>query len=286
MLSSIKKLVEQAEQNAGSGDLDAAIGRLRALCLADYGAVLFAMPLAEYPRLSALLPRMASVEMQQHWTGSSGKPLLQDSITMARLIAFTFESLAHRGLRAATVLDYGCGYGRLMRMMSYHVDPARLWGVDPSDTAVAACAADKMFGSIRQSDYLPVRLPVDGTRFDLSYAYSVFTHTSRRATFAALKVLRDTIRADGVLAITVRPIEFWDVQGGLDDADRARLKEAHQRDGFAFFPHGGAPVDGDITYGDTSMDPDWLAGQCPEWELRRHDRGVDDLQTVLFFTPR
>ena len=286
MFESIRTVVSRAEEAAKIGESELALQRMRALCLSDYGDVLLSMPNEAFPALSTILPQMASVETQTNWTGGSGKVLLRNSVLFTRIVEFQFRHLGRRALRDATVLDYGCGYGRLLRTMSYYVNPERLYGVDPWSRSIELCVADRVFGHITKSEYFPTELDVGEARFDLMYSYSVFTHTSLRATIAALKVLRRYIRDDGMLAITIRPIEYWDRIDELSADQRTEMKRLHRTKGFAFLPHGTNPVDGDIPYGDTSIDPAWLSETFPEWELRAYDRDLDDLQTILFFTPR
>jgi hypothetical protein len=62
---------------------------------------------------------MASDEVQQHWTGGSGLSLLRQTYNFVRSTAYNFARLTRRDLTNAMILDYGCGYGRILRMMSY-----------------------------------------------------------------------------------------------------------------------------------------------------------------------
>jgi SAM-dependent methyltransferase len=243
--------------------------------------VLWEMPNADFPRLSGLLPRMASEEVQRNWTGSSGRQLLMQTAQFVRSMVFNYTQISGRPLRDARVLDFGCGYGRIMRLLYRYLDEHQLVGVDPWDTSVRICREDGL-NNVELSEYLPEHLPVSG-KFDLIFAFSVFTHTSKRATIQALRTLRNYVADDGVLAITVRPVEYW----AFNHADIAAEKRAdHARDGFAFCPHNRAAVDGDVTYGDTSLTADWLAEHCPQWSLAAEDRTMHDpYQQYLFLVP-
>ena len=60
----------------------------------------------------------------------------------------------------------------------------------------------------------------------------------------------------------------------------------HDRRGFAFVPHQRAPIDGDITYGDTSMTVDYLAREFPFWRIVRTRTSAEDpFQTFLLLLP-
>jgi SAM-dependent methyltransferase len=168
--------------------------------------------------------------------------------------------------------------------MYYVAEPARIFGVDPMRRSIEVCREDGVLGNLAQSDYLPSTLPVGDMRFDLIYSYSAFTHLSLRAACAALAVLRRSIKPDGLLVLTIRPVEFWS-RYGLEPEVASRLQHDHAARGFAFRPHEMAPIDGDIPYGDTSMSIDWLIHQCPGWSYRGYDQGLDRLQTMILLSP-
>lgn len=288
MFAHMKEIVAQAEQAASDGGLDAALTVLRRLSLDDFGIVLLQMPHADFPVLSGVLPKMADTQVQQHWTGNSGQTLLTQSLTFVRSVAVRYQQLTHSVLQDVSILDFGCGYGRILRLMAYYAAPARIWGVDPFDQSIAICRKDRMFGNLAMSDYLPRSLPVDGARFNLIYAFSVFTHLSERTTRLALATLRDHLAADGVLVVTIRPREYWqhvaEAQTSGPDKESLLAQLAHHdREGFAFIPHDLAPIEGDITYGDTSMTLDWLAAAAPGLRIEGYDHSLDDpLQIIVY----
>src|SRR5207302_6424763 len=142
---------------------------------------------------------------------------------------------------------------RIARLMYRFTRENRVFGVDPWDKAIAICNETGLRMNYFVSDYLPQSLPVGPVKFDLIYAFSVFTHLSERATVCSMKTLRDYISDGGVLVITIRPVEYWQHDPHTSVAQKADLRKRHASTGFAFQPHMREPVDGDITYGDTSM---------------------------------
>lgn len=220
---------------------------------------------------------MASLEVQRNWTGNTGHPLLVQTAEFVRSMLFNHAYIT--GKRVGRVLDYGCGYGRVMRLLYRYLDEDRVVGVDPWDVSVKICR-DAGIHNVQQSEYLPVSLPVAG-KFSLIYAFSVFTHTSKRATIQAMKALREYIAEDGMLAITIRPVEYW-----VGSKPEPAMVEEHKRSGFAFIPHDREPVDGDVTYGFTSMTTEWLAQNCPGWKLAAEDwTSRNPFQRYLYLTP-
>ncbi len=57
------------------------------------------------------------------------------------------------------------------------------------------------------------------------------------------------------------------------------------RNGFAYIPHFREPIDGDITYGDTSMSIDWLSREFPEWKIEATDCSPEDPYQLRVFLP-
>lgn len=286
MFSAEESVLQSIEGDASIASREAVLRALRQLCIDDFGQLLLSMPDARYPKLSAMLPRMAPEEVQMGWTGASGYTLLRQTLTFVRAIWHSYERICGRQLGEARILDYGCGYGRHLRLMMYFADCSRLFGCDPWDQSIEHCRQSGIACDLRVTDYLPKRLPYETASFDLVYAFSVFTHTSDRATRAALRALRDVIADDGLLAITLRPLEYWDVPKGLSDDERQSLKSCHLSNGFAFLPHGFKPVDGDVTYGDTSMSIDYVRGTFADWKIVGHEATLDDpYQRIVYMQP-
>lgn len=202
MLEYVEDTIRLIEQDTAVTTRELALQRLRELGIDDFSEVMLSMPNATYPKLSNLLPRMASDEVQRNWTGDSGLPLLRLTCNFVRSMVYNFSVITKRALTNATVLDYGCGYGRMLRIMSYFTSERRLYGVDPWDRSIEECRKCGLTDNIFLSDYLPTNLPVGNTRFDLIYAFSVFTHTSKRATHMSLSVLRGYISREAYASVS------------------------------------------------------------------------------------
>lgn len=153
-------------------------------------------------------------------------------------VSENFASISGRSLSGKRILDFGCGYGRILRSMLYFSDPADLYGCDPWDRSrlIDLCKQDGLTVNLALSEYLPTHLPFTG-RFDLIYAFSVFTHLSLRATRQCLDTLHGCIGENGVLVITVRPVEYWAADPNASQAEREQLVLEHNQNGFAFRPH-------------------------------------------------
>ena len=285
MLIDFSPTLMRAEQDAATGDVTLVLRQLRRLSIRDFADLMWQLPLAEYPQLSRLLPRMASDEIQRSWTGASGGQMMLGSVDFIRIVQTHFERLSRRPLQGTRIMDYGCGYGRLGRLMYWFTDPEYYCGVDPWDKSLEICREYGMLGHLVQSDYLPETLPVGGQLFDMILAYSVFTHTSLRATTAALRALRDCIHSSGLLIITIRPVDYWFAVGALSAEQQQQQVTLHQREGFAYRPGQFPIINGEAVFGETSMSPEWIERNFPYWRVEAYDRGQDGWQKVLMLRP-
>jgi SAM-dependent methyltransferase len=247
-----------------------------------FGYMLLDVP-PQFPNIKAFFPSMASDEAQESWTGSHGSALLTQSSAFVKSLVSDYRAIIGKDLDRSTVLDFGCGWGRLIRLMYKYVSFENIYAVDPWDRSIELCKQHEVKANIALSDWVPKSLPFQ-RQLDLIYSFSVFTHLSEKTLLVALRTLRRYIAKTGLLVLTVRPKEYWTVdnQGALN----SKMVRLHDEKGFAFNPHNRPPIDGDITYGDASISPTYFERNCSEWRLVKIDYNiVDSYQVILFFQP-
>ncbi len=282
ILHHCEHIVEAAERTARCGSTGDCLRQLRRLCVDEFALLLHAMPDKRYPGLSSLLPAMAPVDVQRQWTGATGMTLLKIRVAFIEKIRRHYSRVTGRPLEGARILDYGCGYGLMLRLMYYFTDPERIAGCDPWDLAIRHCKDARIGCRLDVTDYLPASLPYEDETFDLVLAYSVFTHTSRRASVAALEAISPVIRPNGLLVLTIRPREYWAYPTAeTSEVQQSALLRAHDETGFAFRPHNRPPIDGDVTFGDTSMKVETIEELCPEWKVIGYDWSLPDLLQLI-----
>jgi SAM-dependent methyltransferase len=212
-----------------------------------------------YPHIRALLPDVPAPELQEMWTGLSGTALAVQTTAFYTKLRDAYARHGRKPLGDASVLDFGCGWGRLTRCLARDVAPGRLYGCDPVESILDLCRASGVPGRFARSDFLPERLPFD-ERFDLAFAFSVFTHLSEPAHERCLRALHRGLEPGGILVVTVRPPPFLDfselmlpLRDSLGEAKESTLREA----AYLFQPHLAVPEhpqyhdQGRIDYGET-----------------------------------
>jgi peptidoglycan/LPS O-acetylase OafA/YrhL len=95
---------------------------------------------------------------------------------------------------------------------------------------------------------------------------------------------------DSTPVAAVRAEQYRPLNGAFDPSSKRspqNLVEEHGRNSFAFVPHLREPIDGDITYSDTSVSIDWLTREFPEWKIETFDCSPKaPYQRRVFFAPR
>jgi hypothetical protein len=269
--------------SAFASGIDDGYESLRRLNTETVGKLLLGMP-QEYDHAASALPLMAADEVQKNWTGSAGEHLLTQSAAFINAIVSRYKKHVFAPLADAAVLDYGCGWGRLIRLMYAHSRPENIFGCDPWDKSIQLCLDANIRANLAVSEYVPSELPFD-SKFHLIYAFSVFTHLSQKTADAVMSTLRKYVDEYGLLVITIRPETYWPHDPKFSvRADE--LQQSHRDTGFAFVPHRRDAIDGDITYGDTSMSLEYVAERWPDWKIVETEiHSYDPHQRVVYLQP-
>ena len=157
----------------------------------------------------------------------------------------------------ASVLDYGCGWGRMLRVFGKNVLPDKLYGCDPNPVFIDFCKSLRVPGNIRLSDWESRQRAFD-LEFDLAYCFSVFTHTSEILQVNILERLAEMLTSDGLLIATVRPGSLIESVGG----EMEYFTEEEKLDWLRRFEKGSflyKPYPGSIHWGITVIPEDYLA---------------------------
>jgi cyclopropane fatty-acyl-phospholipid synthase-like methyltransferase len=133
------------------------------------------------------------------------------------------QMLASAGLRIQschTVLDFGCGCGRLIRAFHTSMPEAELFGTEIDAEAVQWLNENyQRFGMFSVNGHLPP-LHHESERFDLIYGVSVFTHLPETMQLAWLAELHRVAKRGCLLLLTVYNEEQHRV---LNASNRAKL---------------------------------------------------------------
>lgn len=243
-----------------------------------------------YPHIRATLPSLPEAALQEIWNGSSGLALASQGRSFYTKLRVLYARHGKTPLADSAVLDFGCGWGRMTRYLLRDVAPGRLYGCDPVEGIVEVCRASRVAATFARSELVPERLPFD-ERFDLAFAFSVFTHLSETAHEASLMALHRSLRPGGILVLTIRPPEYLshceamhpvlDSLGPDTEAELARplyLFVAHPADA----RHPQADAVEQLHYGETVITMPYIRERWTSlFELLEVDLQLDDLHQVV-----
>jgi SAM-dependent methyltransferase len=103
--------------------------------------------------------------------------------------------------RLNTVLDFGCGCGRLIRYWK-GMPEIEVWGTDYNPKLINWCKKHLDFAKFC-TNKLQAALTFDDNTFDFIYARSIFTHLSEQLQHDLLRELQRVLKPNGVLLFTV-----------------------------------------------------------------------------------
>ena len=161
----------------------------------------------------------------------------------ASALSLVRSSLAAADLKTSSVrsvLDYACGYGRVLRWLIAAFPSTIVSGVD-ADKNAAASAAKVL--SVKTS-VLDVSLQSSlGSSFDLIWVGSLFTHLPKTEFLRVLKYVAEHLNPGGLLVFTthgdfvVRRLETGQKDYGLGVEKRDSILLQYKKDGYGFIPY-------------------------------------------------
>ncbi len=182
-----------------------------------------------------------------------------------------------------SILDFGCGHGRVLRSLTADFPHARLTAADVDAAGVNFCA--KTFGA------MPVYSDPDfsqlafNTRFDLIWVGSVFTHLRSERWISLLGLFRSILTEDGLLIFSThgseveRRLREGQCRWYNLEAERVtKILRDYDKRGFGYSDYRKSR-----DYGVSLSSPEWVSPQIAEvgFELVLYQKdGWDDCQDV------
>jgi len=170
-------------------------------------------------------------------------------------------------------LDFGCGYGRVIRFLVERVPPQQIFASDVVKEGVDFCRSE--FG-VNPIYSLRDLTAVQRGSFDFIYAVSVMTHLNEQNSVAFLRLLGESLNQGGIAMFTTHgqwSIENAGLYGPEYDARKTEIARAVRERGSAYLRYPYEPDDYGIA---------WHSREYVESTIAELHRGM---MTPLMFKP-
>jgi SAM-dependent methyltransferase len=220
-------------------------------------------------------PGFPSKELQSRFVGSSNEAAIREAFKFYALVKRSATSLDRPLGRSSRVLDFGCGWGRFLRIFWKDVDEDNLFGCDVNEHVVDLC---RDLGVPGRVDHISPRgpLPYGNNAFDFMFAYSVFTHLPEPIHLHWMRELTRVARPGCVFCLTLEPRRFIDFVGKVSTkaphewhrrlaAHKPRVREfrkAYDAGELVFMPTNEGVED---TYGDAAVPLSFIERNWSPW---------------------
>jgi SAM-dependent methyltransferase len=160
-------------------------------------------------------PRFPPDDLQRVFVGSAGEHSLREGFEFFKVVK-GYAERAGLPLRSSTrVLDFGCGWGRMMRCYLRDVSASNLHGVDVDAKMVGLCRS--LYGGLAHFDVVPARPPAATLAgpYDIIYLYSVLSHLNEEYHLAWVNELSRALKPGGLFLATTQGRSFIDFCASL-----------------------------------------------------------------------
>lgn len=154
------------------------------------------------------LPGFPSEEFQRNTVGSVGvNAISYEAYNFYRLIKQYASQLGIALNRGTTLLDFGCGWGRMIRFFLKDIASENLYGIDVDPIMVDTCNQTVRYGNYSVVKPLPPTQFADNS-FDIICAYSVFSHLAEPAHIQWIEEFSRILKPGGILLATTQARRF------------------------------------------------------------------------------
>jgi len=113
---------------------------------------------------------------------------------------FEFIKKYRKSFLNKSILDYGCGHGRITRYITKILSPEKLVAADVWESAVNFCAEQFNTTPFLISEKNPISKL--GLKYDIIIGYSVFSHLPPQSFVSNLTELKNSLNDNGILLFT------------------------------------------------------------------------------------
>lgn len=155
------------------------------------------------------MPSFPPEAVQSRTHGNANEVAVQDAFRFYREIK-RYADACQRPLEPSrTLLDFGTGWGRVVRLFMKDLRGSDLYGCDPDSGRIVAARQHNPYVNFIQSRLSPP-LPLRYQAFDYITSYSVFSHLNEFASKEWISELARMLKPRGMMCVTTQGSAFLD----------------------------------------------------------------------------
>ncbi len=155
------------------------------------------------------LPGFPPDQFQRNSVGSSGETALREIFPFYCEIKRYTNELGLRITKDSDILDFGCGWGRIIRFFLKDILADNLYGIDVDPEMVGLCKKLFGYGNFSVCHPLPPTEFPDNY-FDNVFSYSVFSHLAEPVHIKWLQEFSRILKPGGILVATTEARHFFE----------------------------------------------------------------------------
>ena len=153
------------------------------------------------------MPGFPPEELQRQFVGMSGQQALNEAFNFYSEIKRYTGKLGVKLGRDSRILDFGSGWGRIIRFFLKDVAAENLYGIDVDSEMTDLCINTVRHGNYSAIKPLPPLEFSEGC-FDIVYAYSVFSHLAEPVQIKWVEEFSRILKPGGILVATTQARSF------------------------------------------------------------------------------
>jgi len=162
------------------------------------------------------MPGFPSEEIQRQFVGSTKEMALQEGYNFYKYVKEYCRTLGVPINRSTSILDFGCGWGRITRFFFRDVDSNNLYGVDVDPDMISFCGSAMTWGNYSMVNPEPPTL-FNSSSLDVIFAYSVFSHLAEPVAHRWIEEFSRILKPGGILLATTQGRFFLDFCKSLQE---------------------------------------------------------------------
>jgi len=250
----------------------------------------------KYPELKKLLAPLPNEELRVIVSGIADEnEFAQSGSNIYRALTEIIRKNGSSWNQYKRILDFACGCGRVLRLLSKHSATCDIYGCDVNEKHIKWLSKEFSFGTYIKNFSLPP-LQFDSGYFNLIYSISLFSHLNEEYQLLWLRELARISAKGSLLILTVHGKHAYSVLQerpdireriglSVNQLDEARLKISSGN--FAFIRQEDSYIDRD-TYGFTFIPKIYVEKVWTKYFklIDIEERAIDDWQDAVVLQPR